>query len=82
MEKRIRQPAGLTALFWRYLITTGVVIILLAVLWWFGMTTMMRYGIVYPANTAANGVEAVVQALLLRGTGHGGDPLLLPLGHL
>ncbi len=63
MEKRIRRPAGLTALFWRYLITTGVVIILLAVLWWFGMTTMMRYGIVYPANTAASGVEAVAQAL-------------------
>ena len=63
MEKRIRRPAGLTALFWRYLITTGVVVILLAVLWWFGMTTMMRYGIVYPANTAASGVEAVAQAL-------------------
>ena len=46
MEKRIRRPAGLTALFWRYLITTGIVVILLAVLWWFGMTTMMRYGIV------------------------------------
>ena len=63
MEKRIRRPAGLTALFWRYLITTGIVVILLAVLWWFGMTTMMRYGIVYPANTAASGVEAVAQAL-------------------
>ena len=63
MEKWIRRPAGLTALFWRYLITTGVVVILLAVLWWFGMTTMMRYGIVYPANTAASGVEAVAQAL-------------------
>ena len=62
MEKWIRRPAGLTALFWRYLITTGVVVILLAVLWWFGMTTMMRYGIVYPANTAASGVEAVAQA--------------------
>ena len=58
-----RRPAGLTALFWRYLITTGIVVILLAVLWWFGMTTMMRYGIVYPANTAASGVEAVAQAL-------------------
>ena len=63
MEKWIRRPAGLTALFWRYLITTGVVVILLAVLWWFGMTTMMRYGIVYPANTAASGVEAVAQAV-------------------
>ena len=63
MEKRIKKPAGLTALFWRYLLTTGAVIILLAILWWFWMIVMMRNGIVYPANTAANGVETVVQAL-------------------
>ena len=42
MEKRIRRPAGLTALFWRYLITTGIVVILLAVLWWFGMTGISK----------------------------------------
>ena len=76
VEKRIRRPADLTALFWRYLITTGVVVILLAVLWWFGMTTMMRYGIVYPANTAASGGGGGGPGPLLRGTGHGGDPLL------
>ena len=63
MEKRIKKPAGLTALFWRYLLTTGAVIILLTILWWFGMIIMMRNGIVYPANTAANGVETVAQAL-------------------
>lgn len=63
MEKRIKKPAGLTALFWRYLLTTGAVIILLAILWWFWMTAMMQYGLVYPANTAASGVEAVAQAL-------------------
>ena len=63
MEKRIKKPAGLTALFCRYLLTTGAVIILLAILWWFWMIVMMRNGIVYPANTAANGVETVVQAL-------------------
>ena len=63
MDKWIRRPAGLSALFWRYLITTGVAVVLLAILWWIALTTMMRCGIVYPANTAASGVEAVSQAL-------------------
>lgn len=63
MEKRLRWPAGLTALFWRYLITTGVVVVFLAILWWIALTTLMRCGIVYPANTAAGGVEVVAQAL-------------------
>ena len=40
-----------------------LVVILLAALWWFGMSRMMGYGIVYRANTAARGVEAVAQAL-------------------
>ena len=60
MEKRIRRPAGLTALFWRYLITTGAAVVLLAVLWWIALTTLMRCGIVHPANTAADRVEAEV----------------------
>lgn len=63
MEKRVKRPAGLTALFWRYLITTGAAMLLLAVLWWIGLTTMIRFGIVYPANTAAGGVDMVIQSL-------------------
>ena len=63
MEKRVKRPAGLTALFWRYLITTGAAMLLLAVLWWIGLTTMIRFGIVYPANTAAGGVDTVIQSL-------------------
>lgn len=63
MEKHVKRPAGLTALFWRYLITTGAAVVLLAVLWWIALTTLMRCGIVYPANTAADRVEAVAQAL-------------------
>ena len=59
----MKRPAGLTALFWRYLITTGVAMLLLAVLWWIGLTTMIRFGIVYPANTAAGGVDTVIQSL-------------------
>lgn len=63
MEKRLRRPAGLTALFWRYLITTGAVVVVLAILWWIALTTMMRCGIVYPASTAADSVEKVAQAI-------------------
>lgn len=59
----MRRRAGLTALFWRYLITTGAAVVLLAILWWIVLTTMMRCGIVFPANTAADGVESVAQAL-------------------
>ena len=36
MEKRMKRPAGLTILFWRYLLTTGAAILALAVLWWMG----------------------------------------------
>ena len=63
MEKRVRRPAGLAALFWRYLITTGIAVLLLTILWWIALTTMMRFGVVYPANTAADGADRVAQAL-------------------
>ena len=63
MEKRVRRPAGLAALFWRYLISTGIAVLLLTILWWIVLTTMMRFGVVYPANTAADGVDRVAQAL-------------------
>ena len=63
MEKRLKRPAGLTAVFWRYLLTTGAAVLLLAILWWIGLITLMRHGIVYPANTAEGGVGAVARAL-------------------
>lgn len=63
MEKRMKRGTGLAALFWRYLLTTGAVMVLLAVLWWSSLTWLMRCGFVYPASTAANGLEVVVPAL-------------------
>ena len=63
MEKRLRRPAGLAALFWRYLVTTAAAVALLAILWWGALTALMRLGAVYPANTAANQAGAVVRAL-------------------
>ena len=63
MEKRMKRRPGLAALFWRYLLTTGTVMVLLAVLWWGALTGFMRCGFVYPASTAANGLEVVVPAL-------------------
>ena len=63
MEKQLRRRAGLTFLFWRYLLTTGAIILLLTVLWWIGLTTMMRSGIVFPANTAADEVSTVIHSL-------------------
>ncbi|WP_370827307.1 sensor histidine kinase [Fournierella massiliensis] len=63
MEKRIKRPAGLTALFWRYLITTSAVILLLAILWWMGLTILMQMKVVYPASTAADGVDNLISSL-------------------
>lgn len=63
VEKQLRRRAGLTFLFWRYLLTTGAIILLLTVLWWIGLTTMMRSGIVFPANTAADEVSTVIHSL-------------------
>ena len=63
MERQIRCPAGLTALFWRYLLTTGAVILALAVLWWLGMSILIQMQFVYPASTAADEVDDLVYEL-------------------
>lgn len=63
MERQIRCPAGLTALFWRYLLTTGAVILALAVLWWLGMSILIQMQFVYPASTVADGVDDLVYEL-------------------
>lgn len=63
MEKRRKHRPGLTALFWRYLITTGGVLLLLMILWWMGLTMLLRQGFVRPASTAADQVAEVVQGL-------------------
>ena len=63
MEKRRERRPGLTALFWRYLITTGGVLLLLIILWWMGLTMLLRQGFVRPASTAADQVSGVVQKL-------------------
>ena len=63
MERQIRCPAGLTALFWRYLLTTGAAILALAVLWWLGLSVLMQMKFVYPAGTAADGVGELAYEL-------------------
>lgn len=63
MEKRRERRPGLTALFWRYLITTGGVLLLLIILWWMGLTMLLRQGFVRPASTAADQVSGVIQKL-------------------
>ena len=59
----MRRPAGLTALFWRYLLTTGAAILALAVLWWLGLSVLMQMKFVYPAGTAADGVDELAYEL-------------------
>ena len=50
-------------MFWRYLLTTGAVILALAVLWWLGMSILIQMEFVYPASTAADGVDDLVYEL-------------------
>lgn len=59
----MRRRAGLTALFWRYLITTGAAVVLLAVLWWCGLTALLQTGFVLPAGTAAGQVDELTRTL-------------------
>ena len=59
----MKRPAGLTVLFWRYLLTTGAVILALAVLWWLGLSVLMQMKFVYPASTAADGIDNLVYEL-------------------
>ena len=42
----MRRRTGLTALFWRYLLVTGGAVVLLAVLWWGGLSALLRSGFV------------------------------------
>lgn len=63
MGKRVRGKTGLTALFWRYLLTTGGAVVLLAVLWWGGLTLLLGSGFILPANTAAGQVDELTRAL-------------------
>lgn len=63
MEKRMKHRPGLASLFWRYLITTGAAVLLLMILWWMGLTMLLRCGFVHAASTAADGAEEVVFSL-------------------
>ena len=59
----MRRRTGLTALFWRYLLVTGGAVVLLAVLWWGGLSALLRSGFVLPAGTAAGQADGLVRAL-------------------
>ena len=68
----MRRRTGLTALFWRYLLVTGGAVVLLAVLWWGGLSALLRSGFVLPAGTAAGQADGLVRALERGGAvGHG-----------
>ena len=56
-------PGRADVLFWRYLLTTGAVILALAVLWWLGLSVLMQMKFVYPASTAADGADDLVYEL-------------------
>lgn len=63
MEKRVKHPIGLTALFWRYLISVCILVVVSALLWWFCVCLCINRGIVLTASYAASQVDAIAEAL-------------------
>ena len=58
---------GLTGLFWRYLFACGACVALIAALWWFSFSLLLRNGIVLPARTAAEAAETLIMEALESG---------------
>ena len=59
----MKRRAGLTALFWRYLLTTCALLAAIAVLWWGTLTALLASGFVLPAYTAERGASEVLHAV-------------------
>lgn len=64
MEKRVRKTIGLTALFWRYLLTVGLGIAAAPLVWWAVMMLLMFKGeFVLPAAYAAGHAAETAEEL-------------------
>lgn len=64
MEKRVRKTIGLTALFWRYLLTVGLGIAAAPLVWWAVMMLLMFKGeFVLPAAYAAGHAAETAELL-------------------
>lgn len=58
-----RGKTGLTMLFFRYLLTTGIAILACFLVWWNIFLILLRQGRVLPASTAADGASQVIAEL-------------------
>lgn len=63
MEKSMKRPIGLTALFWRYLVSVGVLVVGTALAWWFCVSLCINAGFVLSASYAAGQANATAEAL-------------------
>ncbi|WP_343210419.1 HAMP domain-containing sensor histidine kinase [Anaerolentibacter hominis] len=61
--KRLPRGMGLNGLFWRYLITTGIFMVMLCAAWMFLFTLLVNMGFVMSAYTAARGLPETEQML-------------------
>ena len=55
------RPVRLTAVFFRYLVTTGALMLVIVLLWWAALLSVMAAGWVLPASTAALEAREVAQ---------------------
>lgn len=63
MEKPRKRPMGLTALFWRYLLSTGGILLAALLLWWLCFAMLINLGVVLPSAYAAGQVQSTAEAL-------------------
>lgn len=77
MEGRVKRKKrlGLTALFWRYLLTTAVLAVMIFALWWITLMVLIRSGVVLPAATAEWMLTPTVEAI---GNAPAFDEALIP----
>ncbi len=64
MEKSVKRPAGLTVLFWRYLLTVGISIVTAALIWWAALGTLFHMGIILPAAYAASHIQETADSFM------------------
>lgn len=62
-----RRKIGLTAVFWRYLVTCGACVAMIAALWWAALMLLMRAGVVLPARTAAEVAQTLIARVMESG---------------
>ena len=64
VKRRADRKWKLSSLFWRYLVTTGVMVAVCTVLWWMAVVACISVGFVYQASVGARNLQKTQERLL------------------